>query len=276
MIEKIEKRIFIVGVPRSGTTLLRMMLDSHSKVYCPPESPWINGRNTSHTPNILDLNNYMINNKWGALNTMDGISEQDILKNTRVYIDTIMAKALHAKSKTIWAEKTPENIVSVNLLSKVFPNAKFIHIIRDPRDVALSTVKAPWRKLNYKKAKRLWNNYYNALKRWKNWNNEFFNTVDSNKIEYISIKYEDLVENPEVVLDKIFKYLELELEESVFNPYCYKHDEIKDPNDLGVSTFKSKQSIEKNAVYKWQSNMSKIKKILTKKYLKKELEMFGY
>jgi protein-tyrosine sulfotransferase len=121
--------IVVVGAcARSGTTLLRVMLDSHSKIFCGPES-------NIFIPRPLDL---------GALAFRYDIprSSLEIMlrdsKDRAEFIDRFRAANLTRSGKSLWAEKTPRNIHMFEWILRHFPAAKLIHVLRDGRDVVCS------------------------------------------------------------------------------------------------------------------------------------------
>ena len=92
--------IFIIGVPRSGTTLLRIILDSHSQIAGASETPWILG---SYGPessfrNLLDS---LIRDKLGPVNNLPGIDEKVIMESGRLFLNRLFQAYLVKKKKQI-------------------------------------------------------------------------------------------------------------------------------------------------------------------------------
>ncbi|MFN0022584.1 MAG: sulfotransferase family protein [Parvularculaceae bacterium] len=129
--------IFVGGAPRSGTTLVRAILDSHPDIVCGPElrtTPTIARlfRETSATIGEVLLEHY-------------GFTEQDLLATYRDLIYAFLAP-LHAQSgKARIAEKTPANALYFVELHRLFPESRLIHVVRDPRDVVASLLGMDWR-----------------------------------------------------------------------------------------------------------------------------------
>ena len=132
-----EHPIFIGGVPRSGTTLLRVMLDSHSRIHC--------GTEMRVLPALADL--------WrvASLTAQPLLSAYYQVDETRlaaIYADLIrgfLAPAWRKSGKPRPAEKTPWNLRVFAGLGRLFPQAKFIHIVRDGRDVVASRLQCDTR-----------------------------------------------------------------------------------------------------------------------------------
>jgi hypothetical protein len=122
--------IFIGGVPRSGTTLLRVIFDSHPRVFCGTElraiqalaTLWLHA--TSTNPSILK----------GAYRLDDG-------QLRSIFADLVLAflqPAWSRSGKARVAEKTPSNLLVFPQLRRIFPDSALIHVIRDGRDVVAS------------------------------------------------------------------------------------------------------------------------------------------
>jgi len=142
--------IFIVGVHRSGTTLLRYMLGSHSRIYIPPESDFIPNF-FLHKP-AKDLNNeeierilrtifdrYRFVKEWQGEPPQPGPFIRSMPDRTpAAFLDTLYSAYARQYGAQRWGDKTPIYASYVNLVHEILPNAQFLHIIRDGRDAVLS------------------------------------------------------------------------------------------------------------------------------------------
>lgn len=268
--------IFLVGVPRSGTTLLRMLIDSHPDIMCGPEAPWIAGRGIRGLANVRDLTLYLTENEWGAANSLTGVDQEMIYKLMASVIDEIMSTAVRSQLKCRWADKTPENIVAVPFLHHLFPDAKFVHIFRDGRDVALSTQERLWEKISFQtgRSRRVKNTYSNALKRWVSWIKQFHVDVERLNVSYLSTRYEDLVCSPREEMQKILDFLEVRWSDQVLNPHERSHDTVD--RGEGVKSFYRRQSIDTQSLYRWKSELNWFQKRLTKAIAEEALVNLGY
>jgi hypothetical protein len=98
--------IFIIGVPRSGTTLLRVLLDSHPNIASGPETPWF----CAHHPTIIGaLVDYLCNVRHGYCQNFDG-SRHEVFTAARAFVDTLLSSYARRKGQSRWAEKSPENL----------------------------------------------------------------------------------------------------------------------------------------------------------------------
>jgi len=124
-----QNYIFIGGVPRSGTTLLQNMLDSHPDILGLPEF--------KHLPEIMALRTHM---RYSVIHGMicDICSLDDIDAYFRRLITDFLDPLLEQYPGRFLVEKTPQNILVFAELMDLFPSARFIHIVRDPRAVVHS------------------------------------------------------------------------------------------------------------------------------------------
>src|SRR5207248_4629040 len=124
--------VFVLGAPRSGTTLLRWILDTHSKIHCPGETRFLlalrDFYESPHTvPNLTAL----------------GMSEARLIEYLRALVLGIMGELTARAGKTRWAEKTPYYSILPNFIHTLFAgDCKFIIVMRHGLDVASSMVTA--------------------------------------------------------------------------------------------------------------------------------------
>lgn len=137
---------FVVGMNRSGTTLLRMMLDAHPDLTMPPETHFVPelidvGAQGRATPEAF-LEVITKQREWGDF----GLTEEQLLEAFRAIEPLNPGDALRAfygayaarVGKPRCGEKTPIYVKSIRKISEALPEARFVHVIRDGRDVALS------------------------------------------------------------------------------------------------------------------------------------------
>lgn len=140
----------VVGVPRSGTTLLRMMIDAHSVIAIPPE--------TGFLPSLADLDPEQDASRTAldiitALHTwpdfgMDAVALRETLDRLSPITPADAARTFYRTyaarfKKHRWGDKTPTYGSSIDRIAALLPEARFIHIIRDGRDVMVS-VRGLW------------------------------------------------------------------------------------------------------------------------------------
>jgi hypothetical protein len=135
----------IVGVPRSGTTLLRMMLDAHPQLAIPPETGFL--AEVARLPEGPGARDAVFRAIRGAEAWADfHLAEQDLRAELDRVPEDTRAEAVRAFyrlyarrfGKPRWGEKTPGYGLQLDRIGALLPEAHFVHVIRDGRDVALS------------------------------------------------------------------------------------------------------------------------------------------
>jgi hypothetical protein len=126
--------IFIVGTHRSGTSLLRRVLDSHRHIACPPESFWLR----HFTPLLNDSMSF--DGLWNL-----GFERHEALAGLRRAASYFHEAYRRAKAKPRWADKTPQYVDHLDTLRLLFgARARFVMIVRHPLDVAYSIWNRGW------------------------------------------------------------------------------------------------------------------------------------
>lgn len=189
--------IVLGGCGRSGTTLLRMMLDSHPRICCGPESSVF--RRRALDPEALA-------DRFGlARGDVRAIDEAAVSRPA--FIEAFAALCLQNAGKARWAEKTPRNISRIGTIFHFFPEARFVHVLRDGRDVACSLRTHPRHEVVDGRLVPLdtWKPLAGCARRWRDdiecsrphWNDPRFHTL----------RYEDLVRDPGSVLRRLMAFL---------------------------------------------------------------------
>jgi hypothetical protein len=185
--------IVVGGCGRSGTTLLRLMLDSHRRICCGPESSLFRRR--------------AVDTRWLADRFGFAHAEVRALFEAAAsrpdFIEAFAALCMRKAGKARWAEKTPRNIGRVGEIFRCFPESRFVHVLRDGRDVACSLRTHPRHKVvdgelvatGVRKpiagCARRWVRDIESSRRW--WGDPRFLTV----------RYEDLVLDPRPALQRV-------------------------------------------------------------------------
>ncbi len=206
---------FVVGYPRSGTTLLASLLNRHSKVSIPAETqfyrvfledPKLEKISDTYDllsfycdyPRIKDLN----------LCVADFDSYQDLIKNNiRNLLSVSLRIVAEKRSKTISGEKSPAHLLYWESIIQDYPDAKFICIVRDGRDCINSNIQQKWTSQNPFKHAAEWGVYAKAY--------EELCSTHSDKV-YL-VKFEDLLADTENVLNGICKFIGCEFESDQLN-----------------------------------------------------------
>jgi hypothetical protein len=198
---RMPRPIFIVGCQRSGTTMLRLVLDSHSHISCGPETRF-----------LADLER-IVGPDWKRLSQY-GYSQEEWYARIAVFFDGVKSDYARSKGKQRWADKTPIYAKHLDFITKVFPDAQVIHLIRDGRDVALSHRKrfGYWSAV---KATVKWSRYIDAAR-------SVGQTLAADR--YFEMRYENIVGDNENALRSLFEFLGEDWEPAVLTYNKQKHD----------------------------------------------------
>jgi Sulfotransferase family len=195
---------FIVGSARSGTTLLRLILNAHPQVAVPPESRFITelwrGEDEVHTQDLLQrLADHRLFQVWGL--DIEEVKAELGSSPRKPYAEIIEAAYrawAKSKGKIMYGDKTPRYIENIPLLSRLWPEAKFIHQIRDGRNVVLSYADVPFGPKTLGKAADLWRRRVEK------------GLVDGRPLgahRYIEVRYEEFVEYTPNMTKKLCDFL---------------------------------------------------------------------
>ncbi len=212
---------FVVGAPRSGTTLLRLMLDAHPALAIPPETYFVpkaakqwrrieRVRNRSANPRERFYEAVTEHTRWPDFHMdaqafkrrLDEERPQDVGEAVRIFYRLYAERA----GKVRWGDKTPFYVRRMSLLQEILPEARFIHIIRDGRDLTLSI-------------QGLWfgpNSIDEAAEFWTSRIAEGREQAPTLE-HYMELRYEDLVEDPEPELRRICEFVELPFDERMLH-----------------------------------------------------------
>jgi hypothetical protein len=149
---------FIVGCGRSGTTLLRTMLNQHSQLAIPLESLFIVDylRADPTTPPQTFLKLILKEYEFHEWAIPFSAADFDGCVTAQDFIDRAHALYMQQYGKVIWGQKTPRFVRFGKLLKQHYPGAKFIHVIRDPRAVVSSLIRSNVHHSNAYFAARRW------------------------------------------------------------------------------------------------------------------------
>ena len=193
--------IFIVGMPRSGTTLVEQIIASHSEVYGAGELEHINNLLFPIISNLLEIDDGQDNSK---------MTIEDIQSIRNGYLSALTALTVPEK---IITDKMPQNFLWIGFMMSAFPQAKIINLNRDPRAICWSIYKNYFARTGNGYAydmsdlSKFYNLYIDLMTFW----HEKF----PNKI--YDICYEDLTENQEKETRKLLEYCELDWENQCIN-----------------------------------------------------------
>jgi protein-tyrosine sulfotransferase len=216
---------FIVGCGRSGNTLLRSMLCADNQVAIPPESyvipkvikqfarysflPWeeLSGMIVSEFETYKEFYTWGVNLSEAHRKVRGLKGKKRTLANIIdvVYQEFDSQKCIGAGR---WADKTPINTIFLDKIFQVFPKAKYVHIVRDPRATAASYLKSG-----------LLSKLDQAVWFWNTSVGQFDLVAQKKNSLVLEVKYEYLVAHPDVVLRDVCGFLGLEFRVEMFAAY---------------------------------------------------------
>jgi Sulfotransferase family len=193
---------FLLGHDRSGTTMLRLILD-RGDVAIPPESMFLLDVDPGEPAEevLRAAWSHPRVQLWGlpaeppalpaGLNGMDAF---------RFAVSAPFVAYAEREGKARWGDKTPAYIGHIDRLAEIWPNARFVHLIRDGRDVALSVMNVPFGP----------NNAWAAARSWAKVIRQGHKAAERYPGRVLEVRYEDLVTDPEAEIAATCDFLDLE------------------------------------------------------------------
>ena len=266
--------VFIVGMPRSGTTLLSSILDAHPQIAVSPETHFYTRCRTADpakdTPAAV----------WNRLRQQPGFQDMAFTEAEFERVQELLdqearpgpAALLEAVGRTYaersgaetWGEKTPDHLDYVPTILEDFPEAAILCIVRDPRDVCLSLRGMPWNRDSLPESAWKWRRYARL--------------VDQYKCDYPNhfrqIRYEDLLCDAECVIRDILEWLNTPFSPAVFD----FHEQKTSLVDAGREPWKQKvhSPLDYTNREKWRTEMGPAERWVVQQITGKQLENQGY
>lgn len=245
---------FFVGRGRSGTTLLRAMFDSHPDTAVPPESHFVPSlglrRSRFETANGFDSSAFIdaIVDRRGfrdwAMSRRE-LHEALVSSAPSSYPDAVrrvFSLYAHREGKERYADKTPIYVLHLKTLAELFPEARFVHIIRDGRNVALSLLEARLRPESLEESALLWKRFVQAGREAG---------AELGPGRYREIRYEDLVDDTEPCIRELCAFLGLPFDERMLRYHeraeaiigrAAHHQNLRRPPTRGLRDWKREMS----------------------------------
>jgi LPS sulfotransferase NodH len=273
-----ENILFIVGAPRSGTTWVQKILASHRLFITAQESEFF----TSIALPVL--NNYDQQLRYPSGRGGTGLpvyfrkSEIEHLLADMFY--KMVSGVDGYVDKSLFIEKTPSHALTIDEINRVLPKSRFVHIVRNPVDVAASMMLASktwgrvWAPKNILAASRMWRKHVTAAMQ------SFHHIEESRKI---TIRYEDLRVDPISVISQLVSHFSLPIHSSEIGGMISSSSEYKlkiygefggvsgdyetEPKDFARKGGKF-ESRKRELLF--------IEKVFQQIYLRKEMKQHGY
>lgn len=261
--------IFIVGGPRSGTTLLRNMLNRHPAIAICRETEffhWVYGRRRTFG-SLSDMRNrqrvvkaYLATRRIHRMQVDLQALEETLLREGASYEELFLSlmrffARVHGRRRC--GEKTPHNALVAEMLCQWYPCASVIHLLRDPRDAVASLLRMPWAPGNVRSNARSWLRFNLAAWRLRS------------SPRYLLVRYEQLVAQPEQELRRICAFVGEEYSPAMLVPNW-------DPTADLPWFRRAEEPVTTGRLGKWREELTADQVALVEWYVGSHMEKFGY
>lgn len=250
--------VFVVGMPRSGTTLLASLLNAHSHIAIGPETDYFTmvwkPLERSSGLKLWPEVDQVLSRFFGLhfiqfthlpyeqfrISLKKAFSEGSLSHQT--ILSLILSTYAEGHNKPVWGEKTPDHFMYVPVIKSLFPSAKILAIVRDPRDVHLSLLHVPWNA----------GNAFNHALQWRQyqWAASYYHKLYRD--DFHQIRFEDLVQNPADTMNSVCQWLHWPFEPAMLERYRAEQlfDPIREPWKHRAAT-----PIDSRNMEKWRTQM---------------------
>ncbi|WP_459947609.1 sulfotransferase family protein [Desulfocastanea catecholica] len=253
-----SRLIFVGGPPRSGTTLVQNILDSHPEILGGPEF--------LHLPGMVKLRKEI--HKSIMQNHIDIIcTRSEVDSWITSFVTNIFLRLADQNECKLYSEKTPHNVLVLSELMELFPEAYFIQVVRDPRAI-VSSLQQVGKRAKEKKVHQpnFTLNVSSSISFVKQCFDAGFSVARKGDSKILTIVYENLIKNPEQETKKICKYLGLEWNESMLFPGEKKHLGEKaitsNSGEIWYNDQMYNRNIDEGEVQKWKKNLTLSQQIM--------------
>lgn len=285
------KKVFILGNPRSGTSLIRLMLQQHSNIVAPPESGFMqwwfnkykNWKIDDNSDNEVDkfLDDLFTSKKIETWNLSRNNLKNNILqKKPKNYGELMaiiyMAYKFYSENLKVIVDKNNYYINHLEDIKQIWPEAKFIHVVRDGRDIACSYLDVNKLKTRSPYKPKLSTSIERIAYEWIENNRKIFKLSEHYLEKYILIKYEDIVFKPKETLSKICKFLDVVFEPEMLTYYKKKSNKYIEPTETIDWKKKVLEKPDWKKVGRHKKELSKEQIELFNKIASNDLIFYGY
>jgi hypothetical protein len=229
----IQARLFLVGAPRSGTTLLQSLLTAHPQIYSVPESDFFARLNFRkrlwrYTLEFLNIAPHRARRRVKEIleevegsDTSISVPQFLVFKEQciQAFISSLDSLA-QERNKTVWLEKTPRHLHYIDKINQFVPEAKFIHILRSGADVVASQVEASqqhpdtWGQRTIDHCIQRWIKDIRTSQRY------------ADQPNHRLVRYEDVVEDPQTQLTQLCQFIGIPFDERMLTDYSTASEKL--------------------------------------------------
>ncbi len=266
------RRIFVGGCERSGTSLVQKILASHSRIAGGPELVF--------TGRIAELHRRMSASypPEYAARIAAFYERGELARAFRELFASLTRRVAEAKPGAAYlSEKTPSNIFAADPLLELFPDGRFVHVVRDGRDVLASHRgvrrrferhgDAFWNRASFRRRR--------VCGRWNRAVEIHFALLGRGRYHWL--RYEDLVRDPEPTLAGLFEFLELDLETAALAPEAIDAERLGMPIDgLWTTAETARRSFDPSRIGRWRHSLPLADRLLGSLLMAMNLGRLGY
>jgi hypothetical protein len=262
------KPIFIISLPRSGSTLLQRIIATNKEVHTVSET-WL------LLPFLFCLKKEGQYSKYWHRTTNKAIGDfigtlpnknHDFFEATKNFALDLYLKS--SSGNKYFLEKTPRYNLILSEILQVFPDGKFILLVRNPVSIMNSIINT-W-------GKGSWNLYKYKVDLYEGFDN-MINCFSTNYDKFLLIKYEDILENSNYISMKLEKFLGIQITHESFKNFSKITLSGRYGDPIGIKKFKNISIESKKS---WNKKINPLRKILYKRYIKwigkEKLKLIGY
>jgi hypothetical protein len=247
------KVVFIGGYSRSGTTLLGAMIGAHTQCICTPESQFKidvlrHFREKKKEEVNIETARKMIQDHpryrvlWGDVADSGALIGIDSYEELILWFVRKYAEKEGKPRAACWVDHSPANIKHAKTLLGLFPDSRFIHIIRDGRAVAASIMPLDWGP----------NTIDRTARSWKNRVSHYLSLESSLKNDQmLRVRYEDLIQAPETALRDICNFLGLEYQPQMIRGSGFKVPRYQDKQHALIG-----KEPDKKRINAWEKSLT--------------------
>lgn len=269
------KPIFLVGCPRSGTTLLQQMLDAHPDVAIAPETHFIRNfwlKREQYGDLTNDANYQALLDAIGSIPEfaemeLSFATFQDAAKtvdrNYAALLDLLLEQFRRSRNSKIVGEKTPNHLLYMQTLQEFFPTARFIHIVRDPRAVVNSWKTVPWSTGSIGGNAEVWKRYMATARQSPPASGAIF-----------TLHYEQLVAESENCLRRLCDFLDLQFDAKMLDYHANYSKRVNVTREPWKGN--AVRPVNNKSLTRWQQELSKAEIATIESAAGEEMCQLGY
>ena len=266
--------LFVGGCERSGTTLVQRVLSAHSRIAGGPELVF-----TWRIAELFDRMRGSYPEEYAA-RLARHYDEGELRRAFQRLLGGFFDKIAEGKPQALYlSEKTPSNVFAARTLLELFPDARFLHVLRDARDVVASHRDVAARlRARGRPAGRAFGTRA-VCARWRRAAATHFELADDAELgeRYLLLRYEELVRQPRRTVDELFGFLGLEPEERVLAPESVPQAESGTVVDgIWVTEEMAGRGFDESRVERWRRDLPTVPRLLASLLTAPLLHRLGY